>query len=333
MKEKVVIIGAGISGLSAGIYAQMNGFDSEIYEQHIIAGGECTSWKRKGYRIDGCLNWLTGTKQGTALHDVWKEVGAFTDDHVSYPEVFAATQIGDKTLFWYRDVEKLKLHFLELSPEDKLAIEEMYLIIKDLQSMNIPAKKTMDIMNIFEKIAFIKEMMPAFKNAGSIKKLSLDEYTERFKSPIIRAAIANFVPSGYIAMTFFTTAAMFAANKSGWLKGGSQALADNMLHKYEKLGGIFHGGNGVKRILVDNGNTSAIELNNGEKVNVDYVISACDTYVTMKKLLEDKYRDKKFDMMYSATKDYETCSIVHVAFGVDCDLSKYPAKVNYIHDV
>lgn len=104
MKEKVVIIGAGISGLSAGIYAQMNGFDSEIYEQHIVAGGECASWKRKGYRIDGCLNWLTGTKQGTAIHDVWQEVGAFTDDDISYPEVFGVTQMRDKTLYWYRDL-------------------------------------------------------------------------------------------------------------------------------------------------------------------------------------------------------------------------------------
>ncbi len=311
MKQKVVIIGGGISGLSAGIYAQMNGFDSEIYEQHIVVGGECTSWKRKGYRIDGCMNWLTGTKQSTALHEVWQEVGAFTDNHVSYSEVFAVTQMGDKTLYWYRDVEKLRAHFLELSPEDKLAIEEMYLIIKDMQSMNIPAKKTLDIMNIFEKIAFIKQIMPALKKAGPIRKLSLEEYA---------------------AMPFFTTAAMFAASNSGWLKGGSQALVDNMLHKYEKIGGIFHGGNGVKRMLMDNGNVSALELKNGDKVYADYVIPACDTYVTMKKLLEDKYRDKKFDIMYSATKDYETCSIVHVAFGVDCDLSKYPARINHIHN-
>lgn len=331
MKEKVLIIGGGISGLSAGIYAQMNGFDSEIYEQHIIAGGECTSWKRKGYRIDGCINWLTGTKQGTAIHEVWQEAGAFADEYISYPEVFSVTRMGDKSLYWYRDIEKLKSHLLELSPDDKLAIEEMYTIIMDMQSFNIPAKKSMDIMNVIEKISFIKEMMPAFKKAGRIQKLSLEEYTASFKSPVIRAAIESFVPKGYTAMPFFTTAAMFAAYKSGWLQGGSQALADNMLHKYEELGGIFHGGNGVKRILVDNGSASAIELENGERVKADYVIPACDTYVTMKKLLENKYRDKQFDIMYSETKNYETCSIVHVAFGVDCDLSKYPDKMNYIH--
>jgi phytoene desaturase len=31
MKEKIIIIGAGIAGLSAGCYARMNGYDAEIY--------------------------------------------------------------------------------------------------------------------------------------------------------------------------------------------------------------------------------------------------------------------------------------------------------------
>jgi phytoene dehydrogenase-like protein len=46
--KKVIIIGAGIAGLSAGCYLQMNGYDTEIFELHNIPGGLCTGWKRKG---------------------------------------------------------------------------------------------------------------------------------------------------------------------------------------------------------------------------------------------------------------------------------------------
>ena len=49
MKKKVIVIGAGVAGLSSGIYAQKCGFDVTILESHSIAGGNCTSWKRKGY--------------------------------------------------------------------------------------------------------------------------------------------------------------------------------------------------------------------------------------------------------------------------------------------
>ena len=71
-KEKIIIIGGGISGLSAGIYALLSGFEAEIYEKNSIPGGECIGWNRKGFHIDNCIHWLTGTKKGTELYQVWK---------------------------------------------------------------------------------------------------------------------------------------------------------------------------------------------------------------------------------------------------------------------
>lgn len=41
MGKKIVIIGAGIAGLSAGCYARMNGYDAEIYESHSLPGDYC----------------------------------------------------------------------------------------------------------------------------------------------------------------------------------------------------------------------------------------------------------------------------------------------------
>jgi len=47
--RSIVIIGAGIAGLSTGCYAQINGYDTTILEMHDKPGGMCTSWTRKGY--------------------------------------------------------------------------------------------------------------------------------------------------------------------------------------------------------------------------------------------------------------------------------------------
>jgi len=52
MGKSVIIVGAGIAGLSAGCYSMKNGFQTTIFESHSIPGGLCTAWKRKGYTFD-----------------------------------------------------------------------------------------------------------------------------------------------------------------------------------------------------------------------------------------------------------------------------------------
>ena len=59
-KKKIIIIGSGIAGLSAGCYLQINGYDTEIFELHNTPGGLCTAWKRNGYTFDGCIHSLGG---------------------------------------------------------------------------------------------------------------------------------------------------------------------------------------------------------------------------------------------------------------------------------
>ncbi|UCE39371.1 MAG: NAD(P)/FAD-dependent oxidoreductase [Thermoplasmata archaeon] len=62
MEKSIIIIGAGIAGLSAGCYARMNGYQSHIFEHHTRPGGVAATWKRKDYIIDGGIHWLMGNK-------------------------------------------------------------------------------------------------------------------------------------------------------------------------------------------------------------------------------------------------------------------------------
>jgi len=47
-EKSIIIIGAGLAGLSTGIYGQMNGYRTRIFEHDKKPGGVCTAWKRKG---------------------------------------------------------------------------------------------------------------------------------------------------------------------------------------------------------------------------------------------------------------------------------------------
>ncbi|MBN1978051.1 MAG: NAD(P)-binding protein, partial [Anaerolineae bacterium] len=42
MNKSIIIIGAGIAGLSAGCYGRMNDYQTQIFELHDKPGGLCT---------------------------------------------------------------------------------------------------------------------------------------------------------------------------------------------------------------------------------------------------------------------------------------------------
>ena len=44
---KVIIVGGGVAGLSAGIYALMAGHSAVIYEKHTEAGGNLTGYEQR----------------------------------------------------------------------------------------------------------------------------------------------------------------------------------------------------------------------------------------------------------------------------------------------
>ena len=124
MDKHIVVIGAGVAGLSAASYLARNGYRVTVVEKHSLPGGLCTSWKRGGYTIDYCIHWLMGSREGTQFYSMWQELGAFTNADGSPVEIVNFDQFttlglsnGD-SLCLSSDLEQLKESLLALAPED-----------------------------------------------------------------------------------------------------------------------------------------------------------------------------------------------------------------------
>jgi phytoene desaturase len=83
-QKSIIIIGAGLAGLSTGCYAQINGFKSHIFEHHTVPGGVAAAWKRQGYLIDGGVHFIMGHKPRTALYRIFRDLGV-SDQSSSQP--------------------------------------------------------------------------------------------------------------------------------------------------------------------------------------------------------------------------------------------------------
>src|SRR5450759_2939278 len=103
MKDKsLIIIGAGIAGLSAGCYALMNGYQAQIFEMHNLPGGLCTAWKRNGYTVDGCIHWLMGTSPGSGFYQLWSELGVMRSRRmIAHDEFLRVVEPNGKALIFY----------------------------------------------------------------------------------------------------------------------------------------------------------------------------------------------------------------------------------------
>lgn len=340
--KKVIIIGGGIAGMTAGIYLQKAGFTTEIYEKNAVPGGQCTGWKREGYMIDNCVHWLTGTRCGSGLHELWKEVGVLGDDVQLYEKekFFSAELNGEELTFW-RDKERTRRELLALSPADAEEINKLMDMVALAESMQVPVEKPFDMMNPLD---FMKLGM-SMKDMGQVMKrysgMDIKELAERFSHPLIRSAIIDYMPPGYQAYAFIVSYATVTGGNGDIPRGGSLPMALRMARRYQELGGVMHLNAPVEKILINKkskkaegilikaaaktqtGNESVQCDKRGkdeqpERIRkADYIICATDANHTFTQLLDASYMPKGLREQFEKRELYPVSSGFHVAFAVE----------------
>jgi phytoene dehydrogenase-like protein len=335
MTKSVAIIGGGISGLTAGIFAQKNGFESVVLEKHHTMGGECTGWDRENYHIDGCIHWLVGTKEGTPIRQLWESVGALDGVEIYHPESFLAFEHQDITVHFYRDLERLKSSWLEISPDDRNSIEEFCGAVKKLQSFQMPVGKPMDMMNVFEKIQFMASMKDIGPIMQKYSKISVQELAGKFKHPALRGAIHSFMPDGnYSAISILFPLGTFTGNQSSIPYGGSKALAMRMVDKYVSLGGKIETSCEVTDLTIKRKQVDTVHCRNGKSFTGDYFIAACDAKVLYERLLKGEYDDPEFEKRYNNPEDYPLASNIYVGVGYQGTMDDVPRTLRFpVHSV
>ncbi len=311
--KKVIIIGAGIAGLTCGIYARQSGFDTEIYEAHTIPGGECTGWDRKGYHFDGCIHWLVGTKNGTPINEMWRETGALDDsvgiiNHAAY----CTYEEDDKAVIFYTNADKLEEHLLEIAPEDRKQIKKLCKAIRRMGTMAMPIDKPMDMMTAGDGMKFAAKNIRSLKYVMKYGKMNIGEFVKGFKNPFLRRAILAAFPEGYSCMAFVSTLAGMNAGDYGCPEGGSRAFAKRMEQKYIGLGGKVFYKSRVEKVLAESGRAAGIRLADGREVTGDHIVSCADGYATLKFMLDDRYTPEVYDKLFGSPDKYltPTCSLV-----------------------
>ncbi len=327
MSEKsIIVIGAGVAGLAAACYGQMNGYGVRIFEQDARPGGLCTSWERKGFTINAGLAFLIGSGPGTNFFRVWKELGVVPKIRMIDSEYFVIVEgkKGEKFLM-YSDVDCLERHMRELAPEDEKAIDEFIQAVRIFSRYPLPIGKAPELQTAFDKMKLLLNRFPLIRTLGKWKNVSIRDFADRFKNPFLREALFQskaLFSDDLPVMLIHLIVAGGHLKSAGYPEGGGLVFSQAIEKRFRDLGGTVEYQSCVDKILVENNKAVGIRLENGSKHYADSVISAADGRTTIFHMLDGKYVDDKIRGCYDS---FPLCNpVIIVALGVSRRFENLP---------
>lgn len=310
-KGKVVIIGGGIAGLSAGIHALKAGYCAHIIESGNI-GGECCAWKRDGAVIDGCIHWLTGTDDGDDLYDLWRNIG-FEGEFYS-PNSWLRFESGDSAITVWRDLDRFGSELINASADeaDKQKVIKFIKHVRKLFDYQIPTEKGYGFLKAMTDLKYLPEIIYLMR--------SCDEAAQTFNSPVLKDFFAHAMRPEFPLFSLAFTIATFCSGNGDIPRGGSAEFVKAIYNKYKELGGTKQKAKAVSFTRLAN-RISAVVTEDGDSIEGDYFIPTCDIHITQKLLGTEP--------LIPSTDSANVISCAMVAFETTADCIDMPIETSF----
>lgn len=286
--KKVVVIGAGVGGLSAACLMARQGCDVVVLERNGSVGGKLNEWRQGGYRFDTGPSLLT---MPWVLEALFNFCGRNSTDYLDLKplESLCTYYFGDGTRFVsYQDRDRAVEQVRDIAPSDAQNYLDFLEYSKRLYELTSdtfiyhPLRQWTDLLQLPLTDAL---KIDAFKTVSqrvdaSFESKYIRQFFKRFatyngSSPYQSPATLNVIPHVEL-------------NTGGYyVRGGMYSLASALMKLSVEMGATYHFDTHVDQIVVENGVARGV-LVNGEIEEADIVISNSDAYETYLKLLEAK---------------------------------------------
>ncbi|HEX8197965.1 MAG TPA: phytoene desaturase family protein [Pyrinomonadaceae bacterium] len=299
--KKVIVIGAGLGGLSAAIRLAALGFSVTILEKNSNVGGKVNFIESGGYKFDTGASLLT---MRHVLKELFEAANRRLEDYLelvllepicryfwSDKTVFNASRNLPKTL---KEIERIERHDVE-------GFEEF---IRDARRKYEVAERTFLAHSLND---LPKLLRPRY--AGDLAAISswktLDAHNRKyFRSPKLRQLFNRFATyngsSPYQIPATFALIPFVEFGLGAWyVRGGIYEIPKALTRLSKELGVEIKTNCEVEKILCANRRAVGVKLKNGEDLTADFVISNADAIETYRSLIEEKDRpgfpDKKLE--------------------------------------
>jgi phytoene desaturase len=320
MDEKsLIIIGAGLAGLSAGCYARMNGYRVRIFEHHTQPGGVAAAWRKNGFLFDGGIHFLTGARPSDGLQRLFDDLGVNLRDKVVPMKVYGRYLDENKgrRIDLTQDLDKFGRELKAYCGEDAGLIDGLIAAAHKLRGQDLSElglSRPPELSNLGGRLKEMWTVRRALKVFGGRYGRSVEEFGREVRDPWLRELLKNLflpaVPVWFLIMLL----ALLADGQLGYLEGGCQDLVQSIAGHFDSLGGEVVYGATVEEIRVEENRAVGVRLEDGRTFSSEAVVSAADGRSTLFKMLGGRDVDKKTRQRYDSWA--LTPSVLMVNFGV-----------------
>lgn len=265
MRYDTVIIGAGLSGLAAGI--RLAYFDKRvcIVEKHYTIGGLNSFYRLRGRNHDVGLHAVTnyaepGTKTGP-LSKLLRQLRLRWEDFSLCPQIESSIVFPGRRIAFTNDLEFFQQEVNEAFPAQKDNFARLLKLVDEHDELHLGSEtdSARRILNetISDPVLIDMLFCPLmFYGSPTVGDMDFSQFVIMFK-------------------------ALFHQGFGRPFKG-VRLILKNLANHFRRQGGELKLRSGVSRIIEDNGRTVGVELEGGEILEADNVLSSAGSAETFR---------------------------------------------------
>ena len=322
----VIVIGAGLGGLSAATHLAINDYKVLVLEQQDKVGGCATSFERGEFTFDSSLHEIAGGGPGKKDRGLYELLNLWgIHDKIEFIELpqFYRSIFPGVNISLPGNWEGFKNALKEKWPEESVGVDKFERICgQTLEDL-------MELKDLYRygsvKTFFVKAMVP-FRQPTFYKymdKTLQDVMDECFENDDLKAVVSQLwvyygAPTTEQSALIGLMATETYLTDGVWhFKGTSQALSDAYADRIEELGGKVKTNSLVTRVIMENGIATGVKTDDGSVYTSRYIVANTDPYQLTFKLVGEKYYPPTYVNRLHSLKPANSLFGVYMGLNVD----------------
>jgi prolycopene isomerase len=312
----VIIIGAGIGGLTAGNILAKNGKKVLILEKNPVPGGAVSTFWRNGYPID-ISHALCAVSEGAFIRNLFDYLDIYKRlEFIELEKAFVyLSPKRNKPIFCFTDTDAYIKELVGHFPEEETGIKRFFSEITKIWKSEV--LKSYYDPSLIRLLAypFVFNRLFRFQN------YTFDQFLNRFtKNEELKDYISAGWPYLGLERNFVSALYMiclmgaYHKDKGFFIRGGLGKICEVMADKFKENRGDIKYGVEVKRIIVRNKRAMGVEDAHKNSYFAAKIISNIDSRRTFSQLLDGKIVGRR--LLKKVKRLKPSCSAIQVHIAV-----------------